>query len=79
MSYGINSSRFKQIEIEFTQELERRSKETSAVDVSHEFQQPKMPEPLPHCPQCGAAHASGAKRCKRCRTNLVRTIGGITV
>ena len=65
MSGSINTTRLEQ-------ELERRSKETSAVGASDEFQQPKMPEPLPHCPQCGAAHAPGANRCKRCRTRLVR-------
>ena len=67
-----DSSRFKMLEIEFEQDLERRSSEVSPVDASDGFEQPKMPEPLPRCPQCGAAHAPGAKRCKRCKASLVR-------
>lgn len=71
MPESFNSSRFKQIEIEFEQELKRRSKDTHAATHADVFVQPKMPEPLPHCPQCGAAYAPGAKRCKRCHASLV--------
>ncbi len=72
MNYGINSSRFKQIEIEFEQELKRRRNNPPTADASDGFVHPKMPEPLPHCPQCGTAVAPGAKRCMRYGTSLVR-------